>query len=56
MLLAHNHPSGELSPSADDIFLTGQIANLFRMAGLVLSDHLILTDSGHFSFRAAGLL
>jgi DNA repair protein RadC len=56
VLLAHNHPSGDLRPSPDDILMTRQFATLCRMAGLVLSDHLILSSSGHFSFRAAGLV
>lgn len=56
VLLAHNHPSGDLRPSPDDIQLTRQFAALCRMAGLVLTDHLILSSSGHFSFRAAGLV
>ena len=56
MLLAHNHPSGDLRPSPDDITLTRQFAALCRMAGLVLTDHLILSTTGHFSFRAAGLI
>lgn len=56
MLLAHNHRSGDLKPSADDISVTHQLALLCRMAGMVLADHLILARSGHFSFRAAGLI
>ena len=56
ILLAHNHPSGDLCPSPDDIILTRQFAALCRMAGLALTDHLILTTTGHFSFRSAGLV
>lgn len=56
MLLAHNHPSGDLKPSADDISVTRQLASLCRMAGMVLTDHLILARAGHFSFHAAGLI
>lgn len=56
LLLAHNHPSGELHPSAADIKLTRQLAQLCQMAGLKLYDHLIVSDAGHFSLRAAGLL
>lgn len=56
VLLAHNHPSGELRPSADDIKVTRQLATLCRMAGVGFADHLILGDAGHFSFHAAGLI
>ena len=56
VLLAHNHPSGELRPSADDIMVTRQLASLCRMAGVGFADHLILGDAGHFSFHAAGLI
>ncbi len=56
LLLAHNHPSGEASPSAPDIALTRQLVQATALFGLDLTDHLILTDQGHFSFRAAGLL
>jgi DNA repair protein RadC len=56
VLVAHNHPSGELRPSEHDIRLTRQLVDLGSMAGLTILDHLILTRTGHFSFRAAGLL
>lgn len=56
VLLAHNHPSGELGPSADDIMVTRQFASLCRMMGIGFADHLILGRAGHFSFLAAGLL
>lgn len=56
ILVAHNHPSGELRPSDDDIKLTRQLVDIGRLAGLTIADHLILTRAGHFSFRAAGLL
>jgi DNA repair protein RadC len=56
VLLAHNHPSGELRPSADDILVTRQFALLCRMAGIGFADHLILGLAGHFSCRAAGLI
>lgn len=56
LLLAHNHPSGEVSPSRRDLDLTQKLANVCGLAGLTIVDHVILTDAGHFSFRAAGLL
>jgi DNA repair protein RadC len=56
LLMAHNHPSGELRPSAEDITLTRQIIAFCALSGIGVSDHLILTRTGHFSFRRAGLL
>ncbi|NJS14866.1 MAG: hypothetical protein HC788_09945 [Sphingopyxis sp.] len=56
LLVAHNHPSGELRPSPDDLTLTRRIVALCELCGMMVSDHLILTCAGHFSFRQAGLL
>jgi DNA repair protein RadC len=56
LMLVHNHPSGDASPSARDHELTRRFAAAATLAGLAVSDHLILTEAGHFSFRAAGLL
>jgi DNA repair protein RadC len=56
LILVHNHPSGEACPSALDIDLTQRMAAACALAGLAINDHVILTDAGHFSFRAAGLL
>lgn len=56
VLVAHNHPSGDLRPSPEDIALTRQIAMLCELAAIRLGDHLILSGDGHFSFRAAGLV
>ena len=56
ILIAHNHPSGDARPSREDIALTRQIAMLCQLAAIRLTDHLVLTTDGHFSFRAAGLV
>lgn len=56
VMIAHNHPSGDLRPSREDIALTRQIAMLCELAAIRLGDHLILSAEGHFSFRAAGLV
>lgn len=44
--LAHNHPSGELTPSAADIDSTTKVAEASRALGLRFLDHLVVTDSG----------
>lgn len=56
LMLAHNHPSGDASPSRRDLDLTRKLASVCALAGLTIIDHIILTDAGHFSFRAAGLV
>lgn len=56
LIMVHNHPSGDASPSSADHDLTRRFCAAATLAGIVVHDHLILTDAGHFSFRAAGLL
>jgi DNA repair protein RadC len=58
LLIAHNHPSGDPTPSREDIQLTRQLAEGARLLGLRLHDH-IITGSGteaFVSFNARGLL
>lgn len=53
VILAHNHPSGEASPSRADRLVTMTVRDGCRMLGVPLLDHLILTARSHFSFREA---
>jgi DNA repair protein RadC len=52
VILAHNHPSGEVTPSRADRILTSAMRDAFRMVGIPLLDHIIVTRRSHFSFRA----
>jgi DNA repair protein RadC len=55
LILAHNHPSGNLKPSEADIMLTGRIKNACKEMDIELLDHLILTPDGSFySFADEG--
>jgi len=56
VLLAHNHPSGDASPSLLDIDLTRRIARQCATFGITLFDHIIVTDRGHASMRALNLI
>lgn len=56
LILAHNHPGGDPSPSVQDRDLTRRIATSARELGLRVLDHLIVTEGAHFSFQEAGLL
>lgn len=56
IILIHNHPSGALNPSPDDIEFTRNVAKACEHLGIELHDHMIVTDSGYTSFRERGLL
>ena len=56
MVLVHNHPSGDPSPSRDDIAMTKAIVDAGRPLGLSVHDHVVIGSTGHASFRALGLL
>ena len=56
LILVHNHPSGDPTPSEADIAMTGRIRDAAEALGLTLHDHLIVGQSAELSFRSAGLL
>lgn len=56
LILVHNHPSGDPTPSKSDIDLTAQINVAAQALGLTVHDHLIIGKSREISFRANGLL
>lgn len=56
LFIAHNHPSGDESPSSEDIELTKRIVDGGAILGLPVLDHLIITDSSYFSFAEKGML
>ena len=56
LILVHNHPSGDPTPSQADIQMTHQIDAAAKALGLTVHDHLIIGKSCELSFRAAGLL
>jgi len=56
IILAHNHPSGSLEPSAADRNLTKRLKEVGDILSIQLLDHLILTREGHLSFKNMGLL
>lgn len=49
IILAHNHPSGQLEPSQDDRYITHQIKIAGDLLGIQLLDHIIFTPKGHYS-------
>lgn len=56
MILAHNHPSGEASPSNDDLATTRKLIDMGEMMGIKVVDHLILAKSGSISMKQNGLV
>jgi DNA repair protein RadC len=55
LIMIHNHPSGSLKPSQEDIYLTKKLAEAGRMLDIKVLDHLIITDKGFFSFADASM-
>jgi DNA repair protein RadC len=56
IILVHNHPSGDPTPSRADIQMTRTIAEIAKPLGIVLHDHLIIGREGHASFKGLGLI
>jgi DNA repair protein RadC len=56
IIVVHNHPSGDPSPSQQDIRLTRDLAEAGRHLKVSLHDHVIIAASGHSSLRAMGLI
>jgi DNA repair protein RadC len=56
LILVHNHPSGDPTPSEADIHMTGQVQDACHALGLTLHDHLIIGKERELSFRAQRLL
>ena len=54
VILCHNHPSGTLTPSAQDDRLTTKIVNALGFLDVTVADHLIFTDSGYYSYNDMG--
>ena len=56
VIVAHNHPSGCLEPSDEDLSLTKRLAQAGKLLGIELLDHVIVTKEGFMSFKQKGLL
>jgi DNA repair protein RadC len=55
-MLAHNHPSGALRPSNEDIELTKNLVKAGRLLDIKLLDHLIVSDTGYLSMSDEGII
>ncbi len=56
VILVHNHPSGDPSPSQEDLEVTRRLVEAGNILGIAVRDHLIIGDGCYFSFKEKGLL
>ncbi len=54
LIIAHNHPSGDSTPSDDDHLLTRELMQICASMGVELVDHLVIGEGAYYSFRAHG--
>ena len=51
IILAHNHPSGDTTPSKSDISMTKDLIKALETMEMFIDDHLIISSRGYYSFR-----
>jgi DNA repair protein RadC len=56
VILVHNHPSGDPTPSRADIDMTKQIAEAAKPLGISVLDHIIVGRNGHSSLKSMGII
>jgi len=56
LILVHNHPSGDPSPSRADVAMTAEVVAAAKALKIDVHDHLVIGRSGHASFKSLGLL
>ena len=56
IIMVHNHPSGDPTPSDADIAMTDEVEKALDALGISLHDHVVIGRKGHVSFKSAGLL
>ena len=56
IIMVHNHPSGDPTPSKDDVAMTKAVAAAAEKLGILLHDHVVVGRKGHKSMRSLGLL
>ena len=56
IVIVHNHPSGSVEPSGQDVALTERVAEAARLFEIRLLDHVIVAQAEHYSFRGHGLI
>ena len=56
VIIAHNHPSGDIRPSSEDKEVTRRLVSVGNILGIALADHVIISKSAFLSFQQEGLL
>lgn len=56
LILVHNHPSGDPTPSGADMRMTRELVDIARPLGIAIHDHIIVGRDGHASFKGLGLI
>ncbi len=56
IIISHNHPSGDPTPSADDVALTSRLVAAGELLGIPVLDHVVIGDGRYYSFKEAGRL
>lgn len=56
IILVHNHPSGDPTPSKEDIFVTQRLVEVGKIVGIEVLDHIIIGDNSHVSFVEQSLM
>ena len=56
VIVAHNYPAGDNAPSKEDIKVTENLSQAASILGIEFLDHIIITETGYFSFREEGFL
>jgi len=56
IIFVHNHPSGNVEPSGEDIAITNRLLEIGKIVGIEVIDHLIISKNGYFSFKTEEML
>lgn len=56
LILAHNHPSGDPTPSPEDVELTRRMVSAASLIGLTVADHLVICEGSYYSFKEQGCI
>jgi DNA repair protein RadC len=56
IILGHNHPSGDVQPSEEDLRITRRLVDAGRILGIEVLDHIIIAKTHHLSFKEQGLI
>ena len=56
LILVHNHPSGDPTPSGADMRMTRELVDIAKPLGIAIHDHIIVGRDGHASFKGLGLI